>query len=504
MEPERLSRLVADSLDGETRRTFEQRVREQAAGLREEVESGAFDSPGFAVGLELEVYAAEAGRPVTPPDAVFGVASKELGVHNAELNTDPDPLDADGLAAQAEEIARDLAAVRERAGDSEVALDAMWAVPPTEGTRTYLGAERTVGEVSAPERMRPDPRYLAIDAHIREAVGGTLPLSVPGVETTFPSILYESLTTSIQPHLQIPDAQRFPAYYNAAVRTLGPVLALSTNSPFLPPDLYDEGVDPQKLVDRTPHELRIEVFEQSVNHTETPKVRVPRDLESATDVADRVVADDLIAPFLREWLADGERSGLADRLWEFDHKRSTYWRWLRCVAGGQPVGGGDERSLRIEYRPIPTQPTVTDVVGMQALVAGLVRGLVAAGHPVTELPWAAARESFYNAVADGVFADLHWVSVTGERTTDPDLIFDEVFAHARRGLREAGLSEADIESYVGPIEARRNTATTPSVWKKRAVRERLSDGADLREAVVGAQREYLRLSRETDSFAEWL
>ncbi|MFT4881575.1 MAG: hypothetical protein ACI9HI_001582, partial [Salinirussus sp.] len=101
-------------------------------------------------------------------------------------------------------------------------------------------------------------------------------------------------------------------------------------------------------------------------------------------------------------------------------------------------------------------------------------------------------------------ADLAWVTAGGERTRDPDRIFDEVFAHARRGLREAGLDEEAIECYLEPVEARRYTATTPSEWKKQAVRERLAEGADLAGAITGMQREYLRLSRETETFAAWL
>jgi hypothetical protein len=520
--------LVAESLTEATAAEFAARAESQAADLKRAIASGEFDSPGFAVGLEMEVYAVDGdGRLAPLPDRVFeGGANKELGLHNAELNTDPDPLHAAGLAAQAEEIRERTQRAREGADEAglELVLDAMWTVPPAEGSRAYLEATRDhgagtgpegrtdeTGEASdsdeptaVPENMRPDPRYLAIDADIREAAGGDLPFAVPGADTAFPSILFESLATSIQPHLQVPDAGAFPDYYNAAIRTLGPVLALSANSPFLPPDLYTDADDPEGLVAETPHELRIEVFEQSVNHTPSPKVRVPSDIADAGETADRVVADDLVAPFLREWLENGERVGLEDDLWEFAHKRSTYWRWLRCVAGGQPVGGGDERSLRIEYRPIPTQPTVRDVVGIQALTAGLVRGLVAADHPIAELPWSAAEESFYSAVSDGIRADLAWVTAGGERTGNADLIFDEVFAHARRGLREAGLPEEGIEFYLEPVEARRYAAMAPSDWKKQAVRERLADGADLAGAITGMQREYIRLSRETETFAEWL
>ncbi|MEF8854661.1 MAG: hypothetical protein V5A24_04090, partial [Haloarculaceae archaeon] len=211
------------------------------------------------------------------------------------------------------------------------------------------------------------------------------------------------------------------------------------------------------------------------------------------------------APFLREWIADDGRETFADENWEFDYRRSTYWRWLRCVLGGDPVPrAGDERSLRIEYRPLPTQPTVRDVVGLQALTTGLLRGLVAADHPLTDLSWEAAEESFYSAAESGLDADLAWVTADGERTRDHDRIFAEVFEFARRGLAESCVDAADVEDYLAPIEARVEAGTTPSTWKKERVGEGLAEGLDLREAIAAMQREYVLCSRETDAFADWL
>jgi hypothetical protein len=515
--------LIARSLDESTVPVFEERVAEQADRLRTAIAAGEFDNADFAVGLEMEVYAVEGvpsdsedgceragwrGRLEPLPGSVFDAgATKELGRHNAEINTDPDVCSGEGLASQAAAIEAAFESAREAARDEglELVLDAMWTVPPESGSREFLSAHCLEDGVVLAENMRPDPRYRAIDNDVLRLVEGDIPFSVPGVDTTFPSILFESLATSIQPHLQIPDADSFPAYYNAGIRTLGPLLALATNSPFLPADLYGDVEDPEGLVAATHHELRIPVFEQSVNHSPDPKVRVPADIDDATEVVDRVVADDRYAPFLREWIDEGERDGLHDEVWEFDYKRSTYWRWLRCVVGGDPVAGaGDERSLRIEYRPLPTQPTVRDVVGLQALTVGLLRGLVAADHPLQELPWDAAVESFYAAAEAGLDADLAWVTADGERTSDPALVYDEVFTVARRGLLESGVESADVDRYLDPIETRVDAGTTPSVWKKERVREELTAGADLPGAIEAMQREYVRRSRGTDSFADWL
>lgn len=528
-----MTTLVSRSRSLETETEFRGRVRKQADDLKDALDEGRLDNDDFTVGLEMEVYAVtaedEQAATTTPeteshsesdftlasvPTAVFeSGATKELGLHNAEINTAPDNLDGTGLATQATRLEADFERAQQAARESgrELVLDAMWTVPPREGSDGYLtDVTQHDTESNAPDdhitvatNMRPDPRYVAIDNAVLDAAGGDVPLRVPGVKRTFPTILFESLATSIQPHLQIPSVDAFPAYYNYAIRTLGPILALSSNSPFLPPDLYDDVEDPHQLVEETHHELRIAVFEQSVNHTRDDKVSVPRDISQTSDTVESVVADDLYAPYLYEWVGD-ERESFLENHWEFTYKRSTYWRWLRCVVGGRPVEDAcDERSVRIEYRPIPTQPTIRDVISLQTLTVGLVCGLVAADHPVAALPWEDAKTSFYNAARNGLFADLWWIDKDGETTTDSARIFEEVFEYARFGLQEFEVPAADIDRYFGPLETRWETTSTPSIWKKSQVRDRLDEGYSLDEAITAMQREYVRLSRETECFEDW-
>ncbi|MFB6308676.1 MAG: hypothetical protein ABEH35_05030 [Haloarculaceae archaeon] len=564
--------LVTQSLAEDSAAEFTDRIDEQAAALRTAIENGEFDNDGFAVGLEIEVYAINRepeppepddeepddesveeleedlsdssgnawsgsleapedgddepdeeeftdddepymdpdeweGKLTRLPEEAFGDAmAKELGLHNAEVNTDPTVFDGTGIEVQTTAVEMQVKKAKElaEAENCTLVLDAMWTIPPDEGTRDYLAATDERDGLVFAENMRRDPRYVAIDNAILAHAGGEIEFDVPGFSGTFPTILFESLTTSIQPHLQIPAAERFPEYYNAAIRTLGPLLSLSTNSPFLPADCYDVA-DPTSLLEETHHELRIAAFEQSVNTTPNPKVRVPDDIAEASEVVDRVVADDLVAPFLREWIADGKRQEFDDEYWEFDHKRSTFWRWLRCVVGGDPVEGtSDEQSLRIEYRPLPTQPTTDDVIALQVLTAGLIRGLVARDHPITELPWQDAKRSFYSAAHDGPDADLTWVTADGERTTDTAVIYDELFEYARYGLDEQGVPERRANDLLGPMERRREAGTTPSAWKIERVGEYLDDGRDLSGAIEAMQRDYFDLSADERCFADWL
>ncbi|MEF8852070.1 MAG: hypothetical protein V5A28_06600 [Haloarculaceae archaeon] len=522
--------LVRRALAPEAAEAFDRRVREQGDRLVEAVEAGAFDNDALTLGMELEAYAVDEDcRLAELPEAVFDPAAKELGLHNAEINADPTPLSTEGIERQAEALAADLATTRERAREHglEVVLDAMWTVPPAAGTLDYLNdveVDAGTGDAdpgSAPvvpgpdpedpvvvaRNMRRDPRYGTLDNEALRRADGVIPFEVPGAALAFHSILFESLATSIQPHVQVPAVDAFPRYHDLATRTLGPLLALATNSPFLPADCYGDG-DPERVVADTHHELRIAAFEQSMNQA-CEKVRVPADLDAPTDVVDHVVADDTYAPFLEEWVAD-ERTGPdagpvdIDACWEFDYKRGTFWRWVRGVVCGDAVDGAcDERSLRIEYRPIPTQPTVRDVVGMQVLTAGLLHGLATSDHPLRELPHEAAERAFYSAVEEGLDGDLAWLTADGERTDDRGAVFAEVFEYARRGLAEQGVDAATRDRYLDPIEARVERGVTPSIWKRQRVREALEDGVDFDEAIAAMQREYVRLSRERETFADW-
>jgi len=498
--------LVRASLGPDAREEFDARVDRQAAYLIDEIESGRLDNTGFAIGLELESYGVDAtGHLATLPDAVFEVCNKELGLHNLELNSDPSPFDADGLDQQATAISDVVHDARTafHEVDLELVLDAMWTIPPPTGTLAYLREIDRVDGFVVASNMRRSARYCALDNDVLDRHGGSIELDLPGCRESFPTILPEALTTSIQPHLQIPSTARFPRYYNTAIRTMAPILALAANSPLLPTDLYSAVDDPYELLEETYHELRIPVFEQSINAGDD-KVRFPDDIESASEVVSKIADDAVRAPFLREWIEDDDPDGFRDGFWELDHKRGMYWRWLRGIPGGQPVGDGSERSLRIEYRPLPTQPSVSDNIGLQWLTVGVIRGLVAADHPLATLEWTTARSGFYDVVEEGLDAAIPWVDRSGTRTDDKEVVFSELFEFARQGLRAAGVATERIDSYLDPIEARWQARCSPSRWKLDAVESSLDVGASLEAAITEMQMVYNERSTADVPFADWL
>ncbi len=500
--------LVEKSMEDDTLEEFDRRAREQGEFLKQEIRADNLDNSDFTVGLEIELYGVDSeDRLARLDESLFDVddqLNKELGLHNAELNSRPDVLGDSGLRSQEEQITEILEGANEALDDEgqSLVLDAMWTIPPEEGSYDYLSSTEAVEDLEVAENMRENRRYYAIDSYYVDLVD-SVDIDVPGVHRSFPTILSESLATSIQPHLQVPVAEEMPAYYNTAIRTMAPILALSTNSPFMPPDLYTEEIDPRD----THHELRVWVFEQSVNVEGDEKVKFPEDIDATEEVVDRVLDDRTYSPFLREWTEDDEKVGeesYTDGFWEFEFKRGTFWRWLRTVIGGEPISeDNDERSIRIEYRPLPTQPTVRDNVSLLAFTAGAVTGLVSADHPVTEVPWQEARRSFYDVVRNGLDADVSWRTTEGEDTTDLDDIYGELFHHAERGLREHGVAEDTVERYLEPLKERWRQRTSPSEWKIREVEDGMEDGLSFEDAVHEMQREYIGRSGD-GCFADWL
>jgi hypothetical protein len=484
---------------------FERRAGEEADRLKAEVRDGTFDNTEAIVGLELELYAVDArsGSLRRVPRSLLELIGfeKELGLHNAEMQTSPQPLNEHGLAAQERELEANLAPAIERAKGQDIRLvsDGLWTVPPTGETATdYLCDSVEQDGVRIATNMSDAARYHAM-ANTDYPTG--MRVEAPHVSLRADTVMPESLITSIQPHYQIPHAPDLPEYFRYALRVAGPLLALGVNAPFFPPDLYDDADDAEIVADAW-MENRITVFEDVLNPADSDapdKVRFPPDFETVEDAIDDIRDDEVIVPMDVE---TGRR--FDDAFAHFRHKHGSYWRWVRPVFDGATRSSAN---ARIEFRPLPGQPTVRDAVSFQAVFAGLMAALPRAEHPLRSLDWETARENFYAASREGLEADITWVTGDGEETTNTDRIYGELFEAAREGLEGKGLSTAAARRYIRPLRERADRRLTPARWKHDHVAAAVDDNAPLAEAIWGMQSAYVDHQEATlldGSFVDWI
>jgi len=486
--------------------TFREAAAAEAEQLKAEVRDGTFDNTQALVGLELELYGVDARtdglrRMSRQLLGLIGF-EKELGLHNAELQTTPQPLTEYGLVAQLTELQAHVAPALERAGADDLRLvaDGMWTVPPVGETASgYLTDAVEQDGVMIGTNMSDAVRYHAM---ANTDYPSRFELDAPHVSVGAETVMPESLITSIQPHYQVPHAPDLPRYFRYALRVAGPLLALGVNSPFFPPDLYDDAPGDRVVADAH-MENRVGVFESVLNPPEgadaEPKVCFPPDFETVEEAIDDIAADSCIVPMD---VPDGNR--FDDRFRHLRHKHGSYWRWVRPVFDG---GSRSSANARIEFRPLPAQPTLRDCVAFEAVFAGLMESLTRRQHPLRRLDWATARENFYAACRDGLRADMTWVTADGTETTAIDEVCGELLEYARDGLETRGLETEEARQYIRPLRERLDRRTTPARWKHEHVQGSVAAGVPLTEAIWGMQAEYTDRQRDAlleGSFADWL
>ena len=505
MSGSELVAAVHEALE-QDRDAFRAKAAEEAERLKREIKAGTFDNSQALVGLELELYAVDDRTDALQrvPRQLLSLIGfeRELGLHNAEMQTSPQPLSTYGLIAQENELKAHLDRAHEKTAAEQIRLvaDGIWTVPPTGETAIeYLTDTVEHDGITIATNLSDATRYHTM-ANADYPAGCRL--EAPHVSVKSETLMPESLISSIQPHYQVPHAPDLPEYFRYALRVAAPLLALGVNSPFFPPELYDDA-PPEEILADVHMENRIHVFESVMNPPESsddpPKVTFPPDFDSVAAAIDDIASDPTIVP---TGVTESDR--FDDSLAHFRHKHGSYWRWVR------PVFEAPSRSAanaRIEFRPLPSQPTVLDCVAFEAVFAGLMESLPRREHPVRRLSWEQAEANFYATVRDGLDAQLNWIAADGAETTDIEEICEECLEHARDGLELRGLSTTEARRYIRPLRERLDRRMTPARWKHEFVEDRVAAGTPLIEAIWAMQAAYIDAQRETlieGSFVDWL
>jgi CBS domain-containing protein len=418
------------------------------------LERGSIESDVRRIGAEQEMFFVDAaGRPAKPATEVMKRLdhpsfTHELALFNLEANLSPQVFGGTCLREMEAELQRLVAMAREaaRAENCDIVLTGI--LPTLEQSDLGLSS------------MTPNPRYLELNRSMSRARNGQFHFRIKGVDdldTTHDNVMLESCNTSFQVHFQVaPD--EFAKLYNLAQAISGPVLAVAANSPIL-------------LGRRLWHETRCALFQQSVDgRSEAHKARGLRPRvsfgsdwvkESVLEIFKEDVARFrvLIASELDEDPMAVIERGDVPSLKALCVHNSTVYRWNRACYG---ISDGKPH-LRIENRILPAGPTILDEMGNAAFFFGLMSGLANEYDDISEvMSFAQAKENFLAAARIGLKASFTWVD--GEEISAPSLVLDRLLPAARKGLLDTGHDQADIDRYLGVVEARVHKNRTGAQW----------------------------------------
>ncbi|HEX8822894.1 MAG TPA: glutamate--cysteine ligase [Archangium sp.] len=453
--------ILKESFEPQEYERFSKRLKESLEALRQVLERPGFGVGPRTIGAELEMFLVDsAGYPLPVNQQVLDQTTDprvtvEIDRFNLECNLRPAPLAGRPFTAMRAEFESALAEVRRAAA--------------TQGARVaVMGILPTLREVDLGSRaMTGMPRYRALSASIRRLRGDTPFRIVIGGEDSltleWDDVTPEGANTSLQYHLRV-DPADFARMYNAAQLATAPVLAVSSNSPFL-------------LGRRLWDETRVALFRQAVDDRGEPQPGVPQHgrvtfghgwaRQGPLELFAEAVA--LHAPLLPVLSSESPLAGVAGggvpRLDELRLHQGTVWSWNRAIY--DPSAGGH---VRIELRALPAGPTVVDMLANGALLLGLTLGLSEQVESLLPgLPFMCARGNFLRAAKEGLDAVLLWPEryAPSPRPVPALELVERLLPVARDGLVGAGVEAEEADALLSVVEARVRARTTGARWQRK-------------------------------------
>jgi hypothetical protein len=172
-----------------------------------------------------------------------------------------------------------------------------------------------------------------------------------------------------------------------------------------------------------------------------------------------------------------------ERLSHLRLHNGTIWRWNRPLIGFGPDG---VPHVRIEHRVMAAGPSIPDMIANAALFYGAVHALARRETPPARiLTFADSRRNFYRAARNGLLGELTWLG--GGPVSVYDLLLQELLPLARRGLESLEIDRADIDAYLGIIEARVRSGCTGARWQRAYVARHRCDLETLTAAYLEQQ-----------------
>lgn len=477
--------ISADEFTADDYTLFRERLEHQADQLQATVAAPGFGQGAPSVGVEVELALVDArARPVLCNEEVAAAAaassagiSVELNRFAGEYDTAPVPLAGAPFEALAADLRTGLGALSRAAADHGAQLALVGTLPTL-----------TREDLLAPDVMTPQARYRALAAALGRRKSDD-EIRIAGahdeLRTTIPGIVAEGANNALQLHLRVPP-QDFARTLDAAHLVAAPVLAVAANSPFF-------------LGHRLWDDTRIPLFTQAVSGAgasqESRRVFLAHgwDRDAPQSFAEDVARFDPLLPVLYE----EDPAAVPPSLHELRLHAGSVWRWNRPVY--DPTGDGH---VRIEFRALPTGPTVVDMVGNAAFMAGAVLALAQDGS-ARELPFDAVRRNLGRAARNGLSAELEWPTADGRPHRRPVLsVLAELLPRARAALVAHAVAPADADHALAAVGSRLAARTSGALWQSAAA-ARYEGDSSRHEALVRMTQLMLHHGYDGPPVAEW-
>lgn len=445
---------IGERPDATRQREFMHAILTDLRALERMIEEQRFESGVRRIGAEQEMFLID--RTWSPARGAIKMLDKlapdthyttELGQFQLEANCDPQVLGGSGLSLMHAQLDQLVDQARRAAGELGMDVVLMGILPTMR--KSDLGLDNMV----------PSPRYLALNKIVTEMRGGKFEFSIKGLDELIinhDSVMLEACNSSFQVHLQVAPAE-FARLYNVAQVLLGPVMAISANSPIL-------------FGRRLWAETRIALFRQAVD---TRNIGHIRETEARVSFGTRWVKQSVVEIF-KEDIArfrtlvgtelDEDPMARLDRgetpqLKALRLHNGTIYRWNRACFGIID----DKPHLRIENRIMPAGPSTIDEIANAAFWVGLMVELGAREEDITRrIDYDQAGANFYTAAREGLGAHFTWLD--HKDITARDLVLEELMPLAEAGLRRQQVAPEDVKKYLNVVDERVRTARGGARW----------------------------------------
>ncbi len=445
---------VEQELDERKLHEFTQALLADLRALAFMLEDGRIESGVQRIGAEQEMFLVD--HSMRPAPIALEVLERagdarlttEIARFNLEANLTPVELTGRCFHSMHEELKEVLANARLAATEFGADVLLTGILP------TLRVSDLTLANLT------PMPRYLELNRSVTRPRGEAFSIHIKGVDelnVTHDNMMMESCNTSFQIHFQV-NPSDFVVNYNLAQAITGPVLAAAVNSPLL-------------FGHRLWQETRLALFQHSADARS--RAQLARSQPTRVGFGEQwlklsviELLHDQIARFRpimitrpdedpMQVLARGEIPLLS----ALRIHNGTVWPWNRACYG---VSNGVAH-LRIENRALPAGPTTVDEIANAAFFVGLMLSLPREYGDISKrMSFDEAKTNFFSAARHGLNAQFNWID--GKNYSASSLILDHLLLFARQGLESAGVDTSDIDTYLGVIDERVQSAQTGAQW----------------------------------------